>query len=56
MSFGGQTGFNWQSGPWVLGIEGDAQQAQQRGRATIAQLRGCDLQSGGRKPLASMRQ
>jgi len=34
MSFGGQTGFNWQSGPWVLGIEGDAQQAQQRGRAT----------------------
>jgi iron complex outermembrane receptor protein len=35
MSFGGQTGFNWQSGPWVLGIEGDAQQAQQRGRATM---------------------
>jgi outer membrane immunogenic protein len=34
MIFGGQAGFNWQSGPWVLGIEGDAQQAQQRGQAT----------------------
>ena len=34
MSFGGQVGVNWQSGPWVIGIEGDAQQAQQRGRAT----------------------
>jgi len=34
MIFGGQAGFNWQSGPWVVGIEGDAQQAQQRGQAT----------------------
>jgi outer membrane immunogenic protein len=32
--FGGQAGFNWQSGPWVVGIEGDAQQSQQRGQAT----------------------
>src|SRR5439155_18732992 len=29
-----QAGFNWQSGPWVMGIEGDAQQSQQRGQAT----------------------
>ncbi len=34
MIFGGQAGFNWQSGPWVVGIEGDAQQSQQRGQAT----------------------
>jgi outer membrane immunogenic protein len=33
-TFGGQAGFNWQSGPWVVGIEGDAQQSQQRGQAT----------------------
>src|SRR5262249_7508365 len=32
--FGGQAGFNWQSGAWVVGIEGDAQQSQQRGQAT----------------------
>jgi outer membrane immunogenic protein len=32
--FGGQAGFNWQWGPWVVGIEGDAQQAQQRGQTT----------------------
>jgi outer membrane immunogenic protein len=31
MTYGGQTGFNWQSGPWVAGIEVDAQQSQQRG-------------------------
>src|SRR5262249_1150287 len=34
MSFGGQAGFNWQSGPWGAGIGGDAQQAQKRGGAT----------------------
>src|SRR6266404_2476619 len=33
MTFGGQAGFNWQSGPWVAGIEGDLQQSRQRGRA-----------------------
>src|SRR5262249_2576991 len=32
--FGGQAAFNWQSGPWVVGIEGDAQQSQQRGQTT----------------------
>jgi hypothetical protein len=26
--------FRWQSAPWVVGIEGDAQQSQQRGQAT----------------------
>ena len=31
---GGQLGFNWQSGPWVAGIEADFQGARQRGRAT----------------------
>jgi iron complex outermembrane recepter protein len=33
MTFGGQSGFNWQSGPWVAGIEADIQQSRQRGRA-----------------------
>src|SRR4029453_7354507 len=33
MTFGGQAGFNWQSGPWVSGIEADFQQSRQRGRA-----------------------
>jgi iron complex outermembrane recepter protein len=33
MTFGGQAGFNWQSGPWVAGIEADIQQSRQRGRA-----------------------
>jgi outer membrane immunogenic protein len=33
MTFGGQAGFNWQSGPWVAGIEADFQQSRQRGRA-----------------------
>jgi iron complex outermembrane receptor protein len=34
MSFGGQAGFNWQAGAWVAGLELDAQQSRQRGRAT----------------------
>src|SRR5262249_14630467 len=33
MIFGGQTGFDWQSGPWVAGIEADLQQSRQRGRS-----------------------
>ncbi len=33
MTFGGQAGFNWQSGPWVAGIEADIEQSRQRGRA-----------------------
>src|SRR2546429_5303075 len=33
MTFGGQAGFNWQSGPWVAGMEADFQQSRQRGRA-----------------------
>jgi opacity protein-like surface antigen len=34
MTFGGQAGFNWQAGAWVVGLELDAQQSRQRGRAT----------------------
>src|SRR5262249_29456754 len=34
MSFGGKGGFSWRAGPWVAGVEADAQQSQQRGRAT----------------------
>jgi iron complex outermembrane receptor protein len=32
MTLGGQTGFNWQSGAWVAGIEADLQRSRQRGR------------------------
>src|SRR5256886_4629687 len=45
MIFGGQAGFNWQSGPWVVGIEGDAQQAQQRGQATTFNCAGATCNS-----------
>ena len=33
-TYGGQAGLNWQSGPWVAGIELDAQHSQQRSRTT----------------------
>src|SRR5262249_3700484 len=32
--FGGQLGYNWQFGPWVLGIEGDADWTDLRGNTT----------------------
>jgi iron complex outermembrane receptor protein len=34
MNFGGQTGFNLQSGAWVAGIEADLQRSNQPGRTT----------------------
>src|SRR5260221_12563364 len=34
MTFGGQTGFNWQAGPWVAGIQGDLQRSNQSARTT----------------------
>ncbi|MFL6833390.1 MAG: outer membrane protein, partial [Xanthobacteraceae bacterium] len=40
MTFGGQAGFNWQSGAWVAGIEGDLQQSRQRGRAATLNCAG----------------
>jgi opacity protein-like surface antigen len=40
MTFGGQTGFNWQSGMWVAGIEADLQQSRQRGRAATLNCAG----------------
>jgi iron complex outermembrane recepter protein len=43
--FGGQAGFNWQSGPWVVGIEGDAQQGKQRGQATTFNCAGATCNS-----------
>jgi len=49
VSFGGQAGFNWQSGPWLLGIEGDAPTGTAAGAGNDVQLRGCDLQSGSQR-------
>jgi outer membrane immunogenic protein len=40
MTFGGQAGFNWQSGLWVAGIEADFQQSRQRGRAATLNCAG----------------
>src|SRR5262249_28847796 len=40
MIFGGQTGFNWQSGAWVAGIEADLQQSRQRGRSATLNCAG----------------
>jgi iron complex outermembrane receptor protein len=40
MTFGGQAGFNWQSGSWVAGIEADLQQSRQRGRAATLNCAG----------------
>ena len=33
--FGGQLGYNWQTGNWVLGIETDAQWTGQKGSTTV---------------------
>jgi outer membrane immunogenic protein len=39
---GGQLGYNWQSGTWVLGVETDIQGAGQRGsNSTACSLAGC---------------
>src|SRR4029453_1355809 len=40
MTVGGQAGFNWQSGAWVAGIEGDLQWSRQRGRAATLNCAG----------------
>jgi iron complex outermembrane recepter protein len=40
MTFGGQAGFNWQAGSWVAGLELDAQQHRQRGRAATLNCAG----------------
>jgi iron complex outermembrane recepter protein len=40
MIFGGQTGFNLQSGAWVAGIEADLQQSRQRGRSATLNCAG----------------
>jgi iron complex outermembrane recepter protein len=40
MIFGGQAGFNWQSGAWVAGIEADLQQSRQRGRSATLNCAG----------------
>ena len=38
--FGGQAGYNWQSGSWVFGLEGDLQWSGQRGSADFLCARG----------------
>ena len=44
MIFGAQAGFNWQSGPWVAGIEVDIQSSQTAGADDDIRLRRRDLQ------------
>ena len=45
MIFGAQAGFNWQSGPWVAGIEADIQSSQQPGRTTTFDCAGATCNS-----------
>ena len=48
MIFGAQAGFNWQSGPWVAGIEADIQSSRQPGRTTTFDCAGATCNSGAR--------
>jgi outer membrane immunogenic protein len=41
-----QGGYNWQSGSWVYGLEGDIQGSGQRGSTTICDTAGCPVGSG----------
>ena len=45
MIFGAQAGFNWQSGPWVAGIEADIQSSRQPGRTTTFDCAGATCNS-----------
>jgi len=45
MIFGAQAGFNWQSGPWVAGIEADVQSSRQPGRTTTFDCAGATCNS-----------
>ena len=45
MIFGAQAGFNWQSGPWVAGIEADIQSSHQPGRTTTFDCAGATCNS-----------
>jgi outer membrane immunogenic protein len=38
---GGQVGYNWQTGMWVLGIETDIQGSAERGSTTACSVAGC---------------
>ena len=48
MSYGAQAGFNWQSGPWVAGIEADIQNSRQPGRTTTLDCAGATCNAGAR--------
>ncbi len=45
VSYGAQAGFNWQSGPWVAGIEADIQNSRQPGRTTTLDCAGATCNS-----------
>ena len=38
---GGQFGYNWQTGAWLLGLETDFQGSGERGRGTVCSVAGC---------------
>ena len=54
MIFGAQAGFNWQSGPWVAGIEANIQSSRQPGRTTTFDCAGATC-NPAIPPSASMR-
>jgi outer membrane immunogenic protein len=42
---GGQLGYNWQSGMWVFGLEGDIQLSNERGSGDVCTVAGCPVGS-----------
>jgi outer membrane immunogenic protein len=47
---GGQAGYNWQTGNWVLGIEGDIQWSDEKGRANYLCAVSVPVTAGGCTP------
>ena len=46
MTYGAQAGFNWQSGPWVAGIEADIQNSRQSGQSKTFDCSGATCNPG----------
>jgi len=43
--FGGTAGYNWQTGPWVFGLEGDVDWSRIKGHTALACPLGCETRN-----------
>src|SRR5262249_58963505 len=43
--FGGTAGYNWQTGPWVFGLEGDVDGTRIKGHTAVACPLGCETRN-----------